>query len=139
RVEFIDTKLKEAILVGEIKKSNLELMRILQLDAHHNFSRTSMFGAIAAKEALESAGISPMGDQNCGFINATTVGGMDMTERFFYDFVDKPDHRRFIEIQNTGLNTQNITDYLKIAGLSTTISTACSSAANAIMLGARLI
>lgn len=139
RIELIDTKLKDSIFVGEIKKSNQQLMNMLQLEANHNFSRTAMLGAIAAREAIESAGISPLGDINCGFINATSVGGMDMTERYFYEFVDSPENRRFIEVQNTGVNTQNITDYLKIVGLSSTISTACSSAANAIIIGARLI
>ncbi len=139
RVELIDTKLKDAILVGEIKKSNQELTQMLNLNERHNFSRTALLGALAAREAIESAGFSPENDSLCGFINATSVGGMDMTERYFYEFVDSPENRRFIEVQNTGVNTQNITDYLKIAGLSSTISTACSSAANAIIFGARLI
>ncbi len=139
RVEFIKTKLKSSILVGEIKKSNQELSHILGLDKGHNFSRTAMLGTIAAKEAVKDAGLSTESDMDCGFINATSVGGMDMTERYFYDFVENPEYRRFVETQCTGVNTQNISDYIKISGLSTTISTACSSAANAVIFGARLI
>jgi len=62
-----------------------------------------------------------------------------MTERFFYEFLISDEYQRFIELQNTGVNSKNISDFLGICGISTTISTACSSAANAIILGARLI
>lgn len=139
RLEFIETKLRDSIFVGEIKLSNKDLEEKLGLQTNHNFSRTAMLGALAAQQALRSANIDPDGDHALGFVNSTSVGGMDMTERYFYEFLDSTDFHRFIELQNTGVNTQNITDFLGIRGLSTTISTACSSAANAIILGARLI
>jgi len=139
RVSLIDTKLKNSVFVGEIKKSNEQLAEILGLSPEHNFSRTSMLGALAAKEAINDAGIKPENDEMCGFINATSVGGMDMTEKIFNEFISENTFSQFIELQNSGVNTQNIIKHLSIDGYSCTISTACSSAANAIILGARMI
>lgn len=138
QIEFVDTNNK--FLVGEIKKSNADLEKIIGLPSQHNFSRTSMLGVIAIREALKDAAID-VGSNNhqIGLVNATTVGGMDMTEKYFYEFIDDPSNRRFIESHDAGNNSHNIADFIGLKGLVTTVSTACSSAANAIMFGAQLI
>ena len=65
---------------------------------------------------------------------------MDMTERYFYDYLTNKATQKYIEGQHACDSTQKIAEQLGIEkSLVTTISTACSSAANAIMLGARLI
>jgi len=138
-IENIETIYKDSIKVGEIKKSNEELLQQLQILDANDFSRTAMLGAIAAKQAVENAGIENINDYKTGLISATSVGGMDMTERFFYDYLENEENRRYINANDGGNSSHNIADYLGLQGTVTTISTACSSAANAIMLGARLI
>lgn len=138
-IENIETIHKDSIKVGEIKKSNEELLQQLQISGDNDFSRTAMLGAIAAKQAVENAGIENINDYKTGLISATSVGGMDMTERFFYDYLENEENRRYIHANDGGNSSHNIADYLGLKGTVTTISTACSSAANAIMLGARLI
>jgi len=138
-VENIETIHKDSIKVGEIKKSNEELLQQLQISGANDFSRTAMLGAIAAKQAVENAGIENINDYKTGLISATSVGGMDMTERFFYNYLENEENRRYIHANDGGNSSHNIADYLGLQGTVTTISTACSSAANAIMLGARLI
>jgi len=138
-IENIETIHKDSIKVGEIKKSNEELLQQLQILDANDFSRTAMLGAIAAKQAVENAGIENINDYKTGLISATSVGGMDMTERFFYDYLENEENRRYINANDGGNSSHNIADYLGLQGTVTTISTACSSAANAIMLGARLI
>lgn len=137
-IQNIDTVHKE-ILVGEIKKSNRELAAMLGLTADNNFSRTAMLGAIAAKQAVANAGITDINEFETGLISSTSVGGMDMTERFFYDYFESELNRRYIESHDSGDVTHKIANELGLKGMVTTISTACSSAANAIMLGARLV
>lgn len=140
RVENIDTILKDKIYVGEIKKSNQELLDILRIkDPSNNFSRTTMLGAIAIQEAVEQAEIDVKNESSIGFINSTTVGGMDIIENYYFDFHDREDLQHYITIYDAGTNTNILSEYLGINGFATTISTACSSAANAIMLGARMI
>ncbi|MBQ4821343.1 beta-ketoacyl-[acyl-carrier-protein] synthase family protein [Aquimarina sp. MMG016] len=139
RIEMLETRHKDEIMVGEIKKSNQDLIEQLGLEPSHCFSRTAMIGAIAAKEALQNADVSDVNDYRTGFISGTSVGGMDTTERHYLGYPETPKYRRFIEAQHAGFTTQSISDYLGINGYVSTISTACSSAANAIMLGARMI
>ena len=140
KIENLDTKLKDKILVGEIKKSNEELLEILGITSEIvNFSRTAMLGAIAAQQAIEDAGINVQEESSIGFINSTTVGGMDIIERYYNIFEHEKKYQHYIEVHDAGSNTNLICEHLGIKGYTTTISTACSSAANAIMLGARMI
>lgn len=140
RIENISTALQNEIYVGEIKKSNSELIDLLQLPKKNNFSRTSMLGVLAIKEALEDAELNIDQEKHrIGFVNATTVGGMDMIERYHKDFLSNQEIQDYIEIYDAGSNTDKICEYFGLNGFVTTISTACSSAANAIILGARLI
>lgn len=139
RIENIDTKLKESIFVGEVKKTNQVLEKLLDLPSINHFSRTSMLGLIAVKEAIEHAEIQVKNNSKIGFVNSTTVGGMDIIERYYKTFPEDKNHRHYIEIHDAGTNTEQIATHLGIEGFVTTISTACSSAANAIMLGARMI
>lgn len=138
-IQNIQTEHAEVIKVGEIKKSNQELCDELHLSKDNNFSRTAMLGVIAAKQAVKDAGISLINEYRTGLISATSVGGMDMTERYYYEYFENPELVKYIGSHNAGDNTQKIADELGLKGMVTTISTACSSAANAIMLGARLI
>jgi 3-oxoacyl-[acyl-carrier-protein] synthase-1 len=98
-----------------------------------------MIGAIAAKQAVKSAGIININEYKTGLISASSVGGMDMTERYYYEYFENPEVVKYISAHDGGDVAQKIADELGLKGLVTTISTACSSAANSIMLGARLI
>ena len=73
-------------------------------------------------------------------VSGTTVGGMDCTERFYRDFLS-PEHLHdaYIAIHDCGASTDAVAAYFGGFSFATTLSTACSSAANAIILGANLI
>src|SRR5690554_8201429 len=81
-----------------------------------------MLGAIAAKEAVQSAGISTDGNTSIGFINSTTVGGMDMIEKYYRDFLDQEELQHYIEVHDAGSNTDLIAEHLGIQGFVTTRS-----------------
>ncbi|ELY1979430.1 beta-ketoacyl-[acyl-carrier-protein] synthase family protein [Flavobacterium psychrophilum] len=138
-IENISTVHANLRKVGEIKKTNQELADELKLSTDNNFSRTAMIGAIAAKQAVANARITSINEYKTGLISATSVGGMDMTERYYYDYFEKPETIKYISCHDGGDVAQKIANELGLNGMVTTISTACSSAANAIMLGARLI
>ncbi|WP_027127676.1 beta-ketoacyl-[acyl-carrier-protein] synthase family protein [Gelidibacter mesophilus] len=138
-LRHIQTKNSKHIKVGEISLSNTQLSKQLQLSEDHSFTRTGLLGLFAAKAALQNANIITNADHKTGFITATTVGGMDMTELFLKQFATDVDAQKYIQSHHAGDATQKIADALDITEFVTTISTACSSAANAIMLGARMI
>ncbi|GHE40640.1 beta-ketoacyl-[acyl-carrier-protein] synthase family protein [Sphingobacterium griseoflavum] len=139
RVQNFDTKHKDHILVGEIKYSNRQLAALLGITEPHNFTRTALLGALAAKAAIADAGISDVNAQRTGLISSTSVGGMDYTERYFYEYLTNPSLHPYISTHDAGDSSHKIAECLGLEGIVTTISTACSSAANAIMMGARLI
>ncbi|WP_337967981.1 beta-ketoacyl-[acyl-carrier-protein] synthase family protein [uncultured Flavobacterium sp.] len=139
RIENISTVHADVIKVGEIKKTNAELISELELSDDNNFSRTAMIGAFAAKQAVQNAGITSINEFRTGLISATSVGGMDMTEKHYYDYFKDPELTKYISCHDGGDVAEKIAEELGLKGMVTTISTACSSAANSIMLGARLI
>ena len=138
---FLNTIHQFDFPVGEVKYSNNELYNLVQPKKKTNLSRTALLGMIAAKEALKNAGIKNISEFRTGLISATTVGGMDKTETFFPSFINNPNSGRLRNIitHDCGDSTEQIAEHLGIKDYITTISTACSSSANAIMLGARLI
>ncbi|HLV92107.1 MAG TPA: beta-ketoacyl-[acyl-carrier-protein] synthase family protein [Aequorivita sp.] len=140
RVENIETIQKNEIMVGEIKRTNEELISQLKLPSNNNYSRTAMLGVIAAKEAIANSGITNIEKYKTGIVSGTSVGGMDMTEKYYYEYLTEKEPQKYIESHHAGDSTQKIAEQIGIEeSLVTTISTACSSAANAIMFGARLI
>lgn len=140
RISKINTVHKDDIMVGEIATTNQELEKQLNLTPDNNYTRTGLLGVIAAKQAIQDARISDINAYKTGLISATSVGGMDMTETHYYDYLENKNVRKYIEGHHAGDSTQKIAEQLGIKqSLVTTISTACSSAANSIMLGARLI
>lgn len=126
--------------VSEVKQSNAELKKRLGLDPAQTYSRTALLGMLAAKEALNDSNTG-IDTPRIGLISSTSVGGMDLSENFYTAFRENKSSGRLREVasHDCGDSTRKIADYLGHTGFATTISTACSSGANAIMLGARLI
>ena len=139
RLKNFDSIHKNEIFVGEIKLSNDELATFLNLSPDNNFSRTAMLGLIAVKEALQNAGIENVNEVRTGLISSTSVGGMDRTENYFLDYENLPEKQKYISSHDAGASSNQIAKEIGLKGFVSTISTACSSAANAIMYGARLI
>jgi 3-oxoacyl-[acyl-carrier-protein] synthase II len=137
-IDILDSIHKSDFKAGEIKLNNQELMQLLKIPPveYRRHTRTSLIGILAARQAFSDAGISTDDGIQTALISATTVGGMDKTE---LDYASKNYHSGFIETHPCGDTTDKIADYLGLTGYRTTLNTACSSGANAIMHGARLI
>lgn len=139
-INGISTIHSKEIKVGEISLTNQELEKQLGLAPDNNYSRTALLGALAAKQAVVNANITDIQAHRTGLISSTSVGGMDMTEKYYYQYFEDESVQKYIEGHHAGDATQKIAYQLGIEqSLVTTISTACSSAANAVILGARLI
>lgn len=138
-IENLVTTHKNNIRVGEVKLTNIQLAEKLHLPIVNAYSRTSLLGIIAVKEAIANANLTPKQLGNAGFINASTVGGMDMTERYFFEYENSESVRRYITTHNIGDVTHQIADYFRLKGIVTSVSTACSSSANAIITAVHLL
>lgn len=139
RMHYFDSLHRERLPVAEVKYSNDELAQIAGLPATK--SRTALLSMIAAKEAINNAGIEDISSLRTGFISANSVGGMDKTEKFFSEFLfdNQKGKLRDVVHHECGSISELVADQLGIKDYVTTISTACSSSANAIFFGARLI
>jgi 3-oxoacyl-(acyl-carrier-protein) synthase len=140
KISILQTALSETHPAAEVKKSNDELRRMAGL-AEGYYSRTTLLGMIAAKQALTSAKVDNIKSLRTGFISATSVGGMDRTEIFYDEFLkdNSRGHLRDVIIHDCGESTEAIATQLGISDYVDTISTACSSSANSIMIGAKMI
>lgn len=140
-IRYLDTKHRGKLLAGEVKASDEDLIEILQLEDDKNFSRTALLGIMAAREAYKSANLSEDTTWRLGIISSTSVGGIDRSEVFYKEYIKDPNKGklRYIISHDCGDSTEKMADDLNIKDYVSTISTACSSSANAIMLGARLI
>ena len=134
-----DSEHRQKIPVAEVKMSNEDLARLSGLPPTK--SRTALLSMIAAKEALDDAGIENITSLRTGFISANSVGGMDKTESFFREFLFDNQKGRLRDVvhHECGSISELVADQLGIKDYVTTISTACSSSANSIFFAARLI
>jgi len=120
------------IPVGEVPYSDAELKRLLAI-GNEPMPRTSLLGLMAAREAIE------MAKAECdAFISGTTVGGMDLTEQHWTDYMEGKATEN-IRLHEAGKSTNAIANHIGGFSFVATPSTACSSALNAIMLGANML
>jgi len=138
-IRFLDTIHSNDFPSGEVHLSDLQMIEKLNLDKDVPFTRSVLMAMISAKEALLDAGIEDINKHRTGLISGTTVGGMEKSEMYYNLFLSEEAPHKFSEEHDCGRTTERIADYLGIKEFVTTISTACSSAANAIMFGVRLI
>lgn len=138
--EHLNTVHKNTFPVCEIKKSNDELALLSKMDK--GLPRSVYISAIAAHEAFEviSCKLKVESDYRVGFISGNTIGGMDLSEDFYAEFLQDKSagHLKNVVNHECGNITDLVAKHLNIP-FSTTISTACSSSANAIIHGSRMI
>jgi len=137
KISFLETALKN-YPVAEVKKSNDDLVRLASLPENKIYSRTFLLGIIAAQQAMQMAGLKTAQ----GVLSATTVGGVDLQEHFYKQLVENNNAQLKREVfpwLELAYCAERIADYFDIRSNIATMSTACTSSANAIMLGARMI
>ena len=138
-ITLLETIHKGKLPVAEVKLSNDELVAMTGLPSQT--SRTALLSLVAAREALADAAIPDFDSLRTGFVSANTVGGMDKSENFFVDFLADNNKGKLRDVfdHECGSKTEIVANELGITDYLTTINTACSSSANSIFYGARLI
>ena len=132
-------KSKLNLPVGEIHFTNNELSEYLSIPSYRHLSRTALLGIMAVKEALSNTDFPK--DARVALVSATSVAGMDLTELFYKEY-DKDNNKgrlRDVKMHDCGTIARVIAEYSGINGYVSDISTACSSAANAILFAAKLL
>ena len=125
------------LMLGKVKLTDDEIIEKFNLPKE-DFSRTTLLGILAANEAWAKNKINE--EIRTGLISATSAGGMDKMEKYYIESQKNQDTKVHpLLVHDNGRTTERIANQFGIKGFIGTISTACSSGANAIMQGARLI
>lgn len=117
RMRYLDSSHTE-LPVGEVKLSNDEMRKMLDIQSE-SVSRTTLMAILAIKQALEAANIpTSLSEDNKSFrivlISGTTVGGMDITEKYFVDMQTSDDHLDYLLSHDCGSSTEYISNYFGI-------------------------
>ena len=140
--QLLQTAYAREYLMGEVELSNDELSEMLGLPMGDNgYTRTTLLALVAMKELTNGLDRELL-EKDLAFINANTVGGMCSVENMYMEFIsdkEQGDFTKYIDTLDCAESTINIANYFGIKPFMATISTACSSSANAILLGSRMI
>jgi len=142
KIHHIKTRHQLKLSVGEVNLNDEALSFLARVKNIENYSRTSLLGIIAATEAMSDAAIDDVKLFRTGLVSATSVGGMGVAENHFMNYLEPDGEGEYpasIRLLDCSDSTEKIAAHLGISEYLSTISTACSSSANAIMYGARLI
>ncbi len=124
---------------AEVGYSTEQLREIAGVPKGPVTTRTALMGIIALEEALRASGWSKGNPLPPVLISGTTVGGMENTEAFFLDFIENDSKNEYILAHDCGVCTQMIASHFGKFDTLSTLSTACSSAANAMIMAADMI
>jgi 3-oxoacyl-(acyl-carrier-protein) synthase len=139
-LELFPSKYASLLPFGEIKISNKSLQE--KLDAHEpGLTRTTLLALHAFEEAIADAQLSKgdIAGFNTALIGANTVGGMCLTDELYHDANKTENGSAFLSSYDAASVNIYLQQRFGINGIINTINTACSSSANAILYGARLI
>ncbi len=138
QLKYLKTEHKE-FPVGEVKLTDAEMRERLGIAQDAVTTRTALMGMLALGEALDEARLTPDQLPKVGFISGTTVGGMDMSEQFYLDYLNGDAHKEYIAVYDCGSCSEMTAGHFGKFAFATTLATACSSAANAVIQGANMI
>lgn len=139
--QFLNSKYVDELLFGEVKLSNDALFSILEISVDSRLTRTELLAFVAFQEAIKDAGLSKeeLQDFETALLSATTVSGMVEMEAIYADANTNTEPSPFVSSYRSGAHTLQLAKNFGLRGYTDTMNTACSSSANSIMQGARML
>ncbi|MES1214382.1 MAG: beta-ketoacyl-[acyl-carrier-protein] synthase family protein [Bacteroidota bacterium] len=125
---------------GEIKISTSEFKEKLNAN-EPGITRTTLIALHAVEEAIKDSALTTaqLTSFDTALIGATTVGGMCLIDELYKDAHLSDSGSEYLSSYDGASVNMYLQSRYNINGINNTINTACSSSANAIMYGARLI
>jgi 3-oxoacyl-(acyl-carrier-protein) synthase len=140
KLDMFPSKYATTLPFGEIKISTDSLKEKLNAN-DSGITRTTLLALHAFNEAVNDAKLSQekISSAETALIGATTVGGMCLTDELYHDANKDSDGSEYLSSYDCASVNMYLQKRFAMYGIINTINTACSSSANAIMYGARLI
>lgn len=138
---FFNSKYSDSYCFGEVPFSKSDLINISGNASTKGLTRTDSLALIAFDQAIKHAELKPQGisSHDTAFITASTVGGMCEHNELFIDAQLPETPSDYIYSYSFAAHALKIIELYNIKGFTNTINTACSSSANAIIMGTKLI
>jgi 3-oxoacyl-(acyl-carrier-protein) synthase len=139
KTSYLQTRYADLPL-GEVKLSTEEILCRLNRK-EPGMTRTALLAFLALNESIRDSSLSEqgLGSEQTALIGANTVGGICLTDELYRDSNSSEKGSPYLFSYDCGSVSLFLQSYFKIGGIVSSINTACSSSANAIMYGARLI
>ena len=138
--DFVKSKYSDTLLFGEVKINSEQLAEKFRV-TNPGVTRTSLLALQAFDDAIADCGLrrTDLQSNDTALVAASTVGGMCQTDELYRDANKDEGGSPFLASYDCASVTLFLQERYGIKGIVNTINTACSSSANAIMYGARLI
>jgi 3-oxoacyl-(acyl-carrier-protein) synthase len=139
-LQLINSNFAGKLPVGEIKTETQTFKEKLKI-TETGYTRNSLLALHAFIDAINDSKLSneDITAYNTALIGANSVGGMCLTDELYKDANSKSQGSEYLSSYDGGSVTLAIQERYGMRGIINTINTACSSSANSIMYGARLI
>ena len=141
RAVYFQSKYAGLLPFAEIKHSTESLRDQLKIN-QPGITRTDLIALHALREAVADAGLSQavLQADSTALIGASTVGGMCLTDEMYAD-ANEPGNKgsQYLSAYSNSACNMFLQSQYHIGGIVNTFNTACSSSANSIMYGARLL
>ncbi|HTG57010.1 MAG TPA: beta-ketoacyl synthase N-terminal-like domain-containing protein, partial [Niabella sp.] len=141
KARFFNSRYTAHLPFGEINQATEQLAERLGIE-NNTATRTDLLALHAAKQAIADANLSQedLSGSATALIGGSTVGGMCLTDEMYADAnASGLSNSPYLTSYSNSANTSFLQRHFNIGGLINTFNTACSSSANAIMYGARLL
>lgn len=137
---FLQSKYTANLRFGEVKLST-ELLRAGLHAFDPKMTRTTLLALHAFQEAITNANLTEteLCSYDTALIGASTVGGMCLIDNLYNDANKKSEGSPYLSSYDGSSIDIYLQQHFNIKGIVNTFNTACSSSANAIMYGARLL
>lgn len=140
QMKYTESKYAQTLPFGEVKLDN-ESLAALGHTSLKGVTRTSLLSLVAFQEAISHSGISlqELTHPKTALINASTVGGVCLIDQLYKDANGNELGSDYLSAYDAGSVALYLQKKFHVGGIINTFNTACSSSANAIMYGGRLI
>lgn len=141
KAKHFKSKYTDSLFFAEIDLSDEDLRKKCCTSKDKEMTRTTLIAMHAFSEAIEDAQLSSseISSPLTAFISSSTVGGMCYTDHLYTDANMNGEPSEYVRSYEGSDHTLRIARKYEMNGYTDTINTACSSSANALMLGAKLI
>jgi len=141
KAKLLKSRYVEIFPFGEVPHTTEYLKEKAGISDEKGISRTEVLALLAFQQAIKDAVLSneDIATYDTALLSASTVGGMSMTDQLYEDAKKIGEPSDYLSSYNIGEHTNNLIKRFGIKGVSATFNTACSSSANAIMFGAKMI